>query len=190
MNTEFQEPSSVLSTKTQRATLYLGNRKTAESLTRLQELQITHVVNAAPIHVKPSEQMKQIITYLECDLKDAPKVVNGKVEFDDVNPYINQATEFIAETLQNGNNVLVHCAGGISRSATLVLAFLMNYSSKDDDLPMTLADGFKLLKKVRPVIAPNAGFMRQLIAIEKELFGESTIEDPISDHQRDFNIKS
>ena len=92
--------------------------------------------------------------------------------------------------------VLVHCAAGVryvqskiasmlisdhSRSATIVLAYLMKYHRK------SLREAFLYTKKRRPAIGPNRyacllpcylflfslqrGFMEQLMNYERELFG-------------------
>lgn len=41
--------------------------------------------------------------------------------------YFHESVEFIKEVVNRGFNVLVHCMAGISRSAALVLAYLMKY---------------------------------------------------------------
>lgn len=58
--------------------------------------------------------------------------------------------------------VLVHCAVGVSRSASLVLAYLM------------IHHGFTLLQAINKVkerrwIFPNRGFLKQLQALERKL---------------------
>lgn len=220
-----EEPSLILKEARTGGKLFLGNRHTAESPERLRQLNITSIVNAAPAHVKgPPEGLAESISYHSCDLQDAPRVREGKVEFDDVGPYVAPAIRFVSEALQEGRNVLVHCAGGISRSATLVLAFLMLYdpakygaksswsdicgltfcsnggkeevektgeegNDAEERPPMTLANAMRLVQARRPIIAPNAGFMRQLLAIETEVWGATTVKDPMSDHQRAFIIK-
>ena len=55
--------------------------------------------------------------------------------------------------------VLVHCAVGVSRSATLVLAYLMIRQN------LTLVDAIKTVKDHRGVI-PNRGFLRQLNGLD------------------------
>lgn len=59
--------------------------------------------------------------------------------------------------------VLVHCYLGRSRSATIVLAYLMARRQ------MRLADALAFLKQIRPQIEPNSGFHRQLQAYEQQL---------------------
>ncbi|CAF2135569.1 unnamed protein product [Rotaria magnacalcarata] len=58
---------------------------------------------------------------------------------------------------------LVHCAAGVSRSATIVLIYSMKYHHN------TLKDAFHYLLEKRPQIGPNEGFLLQLIRYEKEL---------------------
>lgn len=58
--------------------------------------------------------------------------------------------------------ILVHCAVGVSRSATLVLAYLMLYHS------LTLVEAIKKVKDHRGII-PNRGFLRQLLALDRRL---------------------
>lgn len=55
--------------------------------------------------------------------------------------------------------VLVHCTVGVSRSATLVLAYLMIRQN------LTLVDAIKTVKDHRGVI-PNRGFLRQLSGLD------------------------
>jgi protein-tyrosine phosphatase len=54
------------------------------------------------------------------------------------------------------DKVFVHCAAGMSRSATIVIAYLM-WKQK-----MLLCDAIDFVKKKRPIISPNLNFMRQL----------------------------
>lgn len=61
--------------------------------------------------------------------------------------------------------VLVHCHVGVSRSATLVLAYLMLKQN------LTLVEAICAVKESRGVI-PNRGFLRQLIKLDEQLFGK------------------
>jgi len=51
---------------------------------------------------------------------------------------------------------LVHCAAGISRSSTIVIAYLMQA------MQFSLTEAFKYVREKRPIISPNDGFSRQL----------------------------
>ncbi len=65
--------------------------------------------------------------------------------------------------------MLVHCQMGISRSASMVIAFLMK------ELGMDLKNAKEYVKEKRNIIDPNNAFMKDLKRFEEELykFGKS-----------------
>nr|KAF6368230.1 dual specificity phosphatase 26 [Myotis myotis]KAF6373498.1 dual specificity phosphatase 26 [Pipistrellus kuhlii] len=77
--------------------------------------------------------------------------------------HFQTAADFIHRALSlPGGKILVHCAVGVSRSATLVLAYLMLYHH------LTLVEAIKKVKDHRGII-PNRGFLRQLLALDRRL---------------------
>ena len=64
---------------------------------------------------------------------------------------------------QTNNKVLVHCFAGISRSATIVLAYLMVHER------MHLHLAIKLLREKHAISKPNQGFMNQLLRFYHKL---------------------
>jgi atypical dual specificity phosphatase len=70
----------------------------------------------------------------------------------------------VIRTKRNGK-ILVHCSAGISRSPTVVAAYLMKHEG------MTLKAALGHIVRVRPQVSPNAGFLKQLKEMEMELFG-------------------
>jgi hypothetical protein len=65
----------------------------------------------------------------------------------------------VEEHTARGQRVLVHCWAGISRSASLVIAYLMKQHAVTADEALTR------LRKKRPIVDPNDGFMAQLRAL-------------------------
>lgn len=64
---------------------------------------------------------------------------------------------------QKGGCTFVHCVAGISRSATVCIAYLMKH------LCWELQRAFDFLKAKRSCVAPNLSFMGQLLVFEKQL---------------------
>ena len=73
--------------------------------------------------------------------------------------YFGECLNFI----KGEEKVFVHCAAGESRSATIVIAYLM-WNKK-----MTFDKAYNLVKEKRPRIYPNFGFRQQLQMFEKLL---------------------
>lgn len=69
--------------------------------------------------------------------------------------FFEESYKIIDEGLSSGN-VLVHCYAGVSRSATITAAYLMNKNS------WSVREALSNIKRLRPVIGPNKGFIRQL----------------------------
>ena len=74
----------------------------------------------------------------------------------DLLTHLERTTRFLREGVEYGA-VLVHCYHGVSRSAAVVAAYLMKTHHKWD-ADRAVAE----IRKVRPSVAPNEGFMRQL----------------------------
>lgn len=85
----------------------------------------------------------------------------------DISAHFEGAFRFISQALATGATVLVHCRAGISRSPTIVLAYLMSQRG------MTLNAAYGAVKNVRPFISPNLDFMGQLVQFEQALKLES-----------------
>ena len=81
----------------------------------------------------------------------------------DIKQHFAKSNEFIDEAIKNNGNVLIHCHAGISRSSTILIAYIMK-SQK-----MSLDKVLELLKSKRDKVNPNAGFIEQLKEYEKEL---------------------
>ncbi|KZT19312.1 phosphatases II [Neolentinus lepideus HHB14362 ss-1] len=125
--------------------LYMSDLSCAENPALLAALGITHVLSAmrGTVMVPPSVQQKQIA------LEDHP--------FAELAAHLPGATSFVHDALRDGNaKVLVHCAQGVSRSASVVCAFLIAAYG------WTPQQAVQFVKEKRPSAEPNFGFVSQL----------------------------
>ncbi|OQR68473.1 dual specificity phosphatase [Tropilaelaps mercedesae] len=81
----------------------------------------------------------------------------------DLKKYFHQAADAIHDAIRAGGKVVVHCMAGVSRSCSIVLAYLVKYRN------MTLREAFKFVRERRSIVHPNYGFFRQLIEFEREI---------------------
>ncbi|XP_025253220.1 dual specificity protein phosphatase 13 isoform X5 [Theropithecus gelada] len=143
--------------------LFLGDAYAARDKSKLTQLGITHVVNAAAGKFQVDTGAKfyrgMSLEYYGIEADDNP--------FFDLSVYFLPVARYIRAALSiPQGRVLVHCAMGISRSATLVLAFLMIYEN------MTLVEAIQTVQAHRN-ICPNSGFLRQLQVLDNRLGRET-----------------
>jgi len=84
----------------------------------------------------------------------------------DISAHFDSAAQFIDDEVRSGGRVLVHCAAGISRSCSLVLAYLMRCRNYD------LRKAYSHVKSIRRVVRPNNGFFQNLIDYERSISGD------------------
>lgn len=73
------------------------------------------------------------------------------------------------QTSEAGSKSLVYCVAGVSRSASLCIAYLMRHCG------LTLLEAYNHVKDRRPRIKPNCSFFRQLIEYEEQLRSLQTV---------------
>jgi atypical dual specificity phosphatase len=118
----------------------------------IQRKGITLLVNAA------QELPKQEISGVE-----SIKLYLDDTPYATIHIYFDRIADRIHEHLNRGGRAIVHCMLGVSRSTSLVLAYLMKYRK------MSLKSSFELVSARRPIVRPNPGFWKQLIEYEKKL---------------------
>ncbi|KAL0318969.1 UNVERIFIED_CONTAM: Dual specificity protein phosphatase PHS1 [Sesamum angustifolium] len=87
-----------------------------------------------------------------------------------ISEIFQEAHDFINQVEQIGGKVLVHCFEGKSRSATLVLAYLMLRKN------FTLLEAWNALKQAHRRAQPNDGFARILLELDQKLHGRVSME--------------
>ena len=113
-----------------------------------------------------TEQIQNILSVLN----DAPKIPEGKninqkiINIDDlfsenIMKYFKECIEYI----EKSDKIFIHCTCGVSRSSTIVLAYLMWKTHSNFN------DVYSFVKKRRPEIDPNNGFRSQLKKFQKLL---------------------
>ena len=136
--------------------LVSGSQDVALNLEILEHYKVTHILNLASF---TENKYPDKIVYKKIRILDVPEM--------HIIPHFEEAFEFINKGMESGC-VLVHCNAGISRAATIVIAYLMKTRN------MTLTQAYGLVKEKRPVISPNSGFQVQLETYEERLFEKSS----------------
>lgn len=134
--------------------LFLGNEQDAQDLELMQRLNIGYVLNVTT-HLPLFHYERGALSYKRLPATDSNK--------QNLRQYFEEAFEFIEEAHQAGQGLLIHCQAGVSRSATIVIAYLMKHTW------MTMTDAYKFVKARRPIISPNLNFMGQLLEFEEDL---------------------
>eukprot|EP00959_Pyramimonas_sp_CCMP1952_P208347 4358400-Pyramimonas_sp.AAC.2 len=132
--------------------LWLGGADAA-SVFSLDGRNVTHVVNTTSHLDLPPERFVTLRVPVEDSDQNAPKLAK----------YLEEAIAFIEGALQNKGVVLVHCAAGRSRSASILIAYCMKTFGIGYD------EAFAQVKAKRPVIQPNTGFVTELRQLEQKL---------------------
>ncbi|KAN0129837.1 Protein-tyrosine phosphatase-like protein [Lactarius tabidus] len=128
--------------------LYLTCLSTARNANQLASLGITHVVSV--LEDAPSFPSSIPLRKLHISIPD--------YEDEDILKHLPATTAFIRGALaeSRSNRVLVHCVMGISRSTTVVIAYLIATSQ------MTPLEALAAVRAKRAIVRPNRGFMAQL----------------------------
>ncbi|KAI1898168.1 hypothetical protein AGOR_G00069570 [Albula goreensis] len=125
--------------------LLLASQDAAQDFGTLRKFKVTHILNVA---YGVENAFPDLFIYKTLSILDLPDTV--------ITSYFKECSEFIDQALAEKGVVLVHCNAGTSRSAAVVIGYLM---SKDG---MAFDDAFASVKVARPAICPNPGFLEQL----------------------------
>ncbi|KAF5307783.1 hypothetical protein FQR65_LT06654 [Abscondita terminalis] len=125
----------------------LGNLSAATDISTIMKYKISHIltIDTCPLPRQILE-LKHLTTKF-IQLSDLPK--------EDLLKYLDETKDFIDDGLKSGV-VLVHCYYGVSRSATVVIAYVMQ------KYQLSYAEAFEMVKNKRSIVFPNQGFVSQL----------------------------
>eukprot|EP00939_MAST-03C_sp_MAST-3C-sp1_P000473 g473.t1 len=152
-NFTHMRPSSVYGGK-----LYVGDKRDANDKERLQQLGITHILNATR---DIPNYFPGLFTYESVPVDDH--------ESTDLRSHFYRSNKFIHNAIRRGGRVLVHCRAGVSRSVTLCLAYLVAKKR------VRLRQAYRILATSRQIICPNPGFLLQLAKYEVKVLKYSTV---------------
>lgn len=142
--------------------IFMGDYTLVQDKRALRELGISHIVNCSQ-GTGSGETNTDARFYRDVGIK-----YHGMKALDlptyNMMPHFKAASDFIEKALKKDGRIFIHCYKGVSRSATIVIAYLMMKCNTD------LEDAVKMIRAKRK-IHPNDGFIRQLCILSRQLYG-------------------
>ncbi|VDM92314.1 unnamed protein product [Onchocerca ochengi] len=122
------------------------------------------------------------------NLRSLTNIQRTKLWIDDtpetnIYPHLDQQSDLIRTIIADGGKVLVHCVAGVSRSATICLAYLTKYHCR------TLRDAYHLMSKKRSLHVKKMPASVRLIHDEMQeyaLLPDVYLKEVISERSEDF----
>ena len=139
--------------------LYISSYNATKNLELLEKNKITHIINCAADFCENVFEHDNKFTYLSFYLKDHV--------LENIECIFYECIKFIENVREKGGRVLVHCIQGISRSVSIVMAYII-FTKK-----VSYDKAFNLVQSKREISSPNFGFSIQLQNFYTRLY-----EDP------------
>ena len=133
--------------------LFISGYKTASTLSDLQNLKITNIINCSGDLCENLEFSG--IHYLTLNIRDN---VSENIEC-----IFYKCINYIDEAKEKNGRILIHCYKGVSRSVSVLISYLI-YSYK-----WTYDKAFDFVQSKRPIANPNIGFYLQLKTFHKRI---------------------
>lgn len=136
--------------------VYLGSfRKGAKQFDGLKLLGITHILTVGN-DMSPAS-FPTDFSYKIIKIDDHPD--------QDISKYFAECLTFLGEAIKENvtNKILIHCMAGISRSATITIAFLMN------NYRLSYVEAIERVRQRRWWIHPNRGFRKHLYNFSRQI---------------------
>lgn len=139
--------------------LYLGAWETDEEeillVEELKKRDINLIVGLG-FKTHPIDRFSYRCQTITVDIEDFPDSDTKMKKF------LEYTLEKIHIALISGSNVYVHCHAGISRSSTVVIAYLMKYYD------YSYNEALQYVRTHRPQVRPNPGFERLLLSFSHD----------------------
>ena len=133
--------------------LYISGYKTASTISDLQKLKITNIINCS------GDLCENLyfsdISYLTLNIRDN---VSENIEC-----LFFKCINYISETRAKNGRVLIHCYKGVSRSVSIIISYLIFLHKWSYD------EAFDFVQLKRPIANPNIGFYLQLKTFHKRI---------------------
>ncbi|XP_004717266.2 dual specificity protein phosphatase 8, partial [Echinops telfairi] len=133
--------------------LYLGSQKDVLNKDLMTQNGISYVLNASNSCPKPDFICESHFMRVPVNDSYCEKLL----------PWLDKSVEFIDKAKLSSCQVIVHCLAGISRSATIAIAYIMKTMGLSSD------EAYRFVKDRRPTISPNFNFLGQLLEYERSL---------------------
>ncbi len=142
--------------------VYISGSRVLRQQDSVRELGIEAVVRVDSLD-RADAQWEKSFTLLDMPFNDGfavPPIVFNKV------------TAFIHQQVQAERKVLVHCHMGVSRSVTMVLAYLIEYEA------MTLGEAYQVVLAGRSIAYPHNALIHSLVVHYRLPYTPEQIKEP------------
>lgn len=134
--------------------IFISGFTCASNQNNLDNNNIKYIINCTNT-VSNYFENNSSLTYLRIPIDDT---YNQHIE-----QYFDMTYNTIEQAIKENKNVLVHCHAGVSRSVTIVIAYLMRKNN------LTYEQARTFVKSKRSIIDPNPDFVKSLQEFEKKI---------------------
>ena len=131
------------------SSIYLGSEDAFSNPKILDSANVSHILSLVPTHevlIPPSIAENRILYRIPLtDSVTEPIVLS-----------FAPAIEFLVSAIESNGTVFVHCYSGISRSPSVLAAFLIHYHA------LSAHEALSTLQSCRSLVDPNPSFVAQL----------------------------
>jgi protein-tyrosine phosphatase len=124
--------------------LFIGDIKSANDIDFINKYNIKYIINLSNEEINLFPDIK----YKHIKIQDLPS--------ENILQYFDTCFDIIDNCLENDIAILVNCFAGMSRSASIIVAYFIKKNN------LTVFEAHSLVYTKRPIIYINRGFLMQL----------------------------